>query len=272
MANLREIKNRLKSTKNTAKVTKAMEMVSAAKSKTASKEALSIAEYCNKINEIVVKLGASNIIRNVDNKKIGVVTVGPSKGFVGQLKNVMTNKLTIFVNQKSEFEIEGIGVNKYGAKINLTSGIKTKYSFEDGKNMASILTLIKDKYDSGVYGELYVIYSKFINLLKSEAVVEKLLPIENNIKNVFDDSFLYEPNQMDVLNNLQEKLLEAKLMSAIINSNASEHAARMMTMKNATDNANDLAINLTKSLNRERQNKITQQIIEVASGGKNYEN
>lgn len=269
MANLREIKNRLKSTKNTAKVTKAMEMVSAAKSKAASREAYLMTEYSNKINEIVNKLGNSqkNIIYNT---KIGIITIGPTKGFVGQLKNVLSNELMQFKSLHNDFQIEGISINKYGKKINFTSGIETKYSFENSNNLWSIMSLLLEKYNSNAYSEMYIAYSKFINLLKSEAVVEKIWPISNT-NNIIDDSFLFEPNSEEVLKNLYEKLLEVKLMSAISNSNASEQSARMMTMKNASDNAIGLIETLTKSMNRERQNKITQSIIEVASGGKNYE-
>lgn len=272
MANLREIKNRVVSTKNTAKVTRAMQMVSAAKSKIASKEALSIAEFTNKIKEIVNKLGINDLKKKRENNKIAVVVIGPSRGFVGQLNNMLMGKLIEFKKEKSNFLIEGIGVCKHGAKIILQSGLTLKYNFEDENDTSAILTLLQDNFDNDVYGELYLVYSKFINLLKSEVIIEKILPLESDLVSRPNDSFLFEPNQEEVMKNLLEKLFEAKLLSAILNSRASEHASRMITMKNATENAMDLVSTLTQTLNKERQNKITQSIIEVASGGKNYEN
>ncbi|MFA7301563.1 MAG: ATP synthase F1 subunit gamma [Candidatus Shapirobacteria bacterium] len=274
MANIREIKNRVVSTKNTAKVTRAMQMVSAAKSKSASKEAISVALYCKKINEIVNKLGIGVKRVSTTNNKIGVVVVGPSRGFVGQLNNMIMGALMQFKKDKAKYIIEGIGIQKHGAKIITQCGIEVKYNFENGDDISAIYTLLHDKFDSSEYGELFIVYSRFINLLKSEAIVERLLPAESMIIQAgkIDDSYLYEPDQEEVMKNLEEKLFEAKILSAILNNKASEHASRMMTMQNATENAMDLVGTLTQKLNKERQNKITQQIIEVASGGKNYEN
>lgn len=274
MANLREIKNRVVSTKNTAKVTRAMQMVSAAKSKIASKDALAITEFTNKIKEIVNIVGSNAVKNKHENNKIAVVVVGPSRGFVGQLNNQLISKLMEFKNEKNNLLIDGIGVCKHGAKIILQCNLPLKYNFEDENDTSAILTLMQDKFESQSYEKMYLLYSRFINLLKSEAVVERLLPVESmNIQvGKYDDSYLYEPNQEEVAKNLYEKLFEAKLLSAIANSKASEHASRMVTMKNATENAMDLVGTLTQTLNKERQNKITQSIIEVASGGKNYEN
>lgn len=280
MANLREIKNRVKSTQNTAKVTRAMQMVSAAKSKAASKEALQIAEFTNKIGEITSKLGIGSEKSNLKKTtKIGVVVVGPSRGFVGQLNNALYNTLNQFKLNNINVEIDGIGVQKYGAKIITQCGLPVKYNFEanidngNDSDLWPILTILQDKFESGEYSEIYFIYTRFFNLLRSEAVVEKILPIEiESESKTIDDSFLYEPDFETVINSLREKLFEAKLLSGILNSKASEHASRMVTMKNATENAVEMIGSLTQTLNKERQNKITQQIIEVASGGKNYEN
>lgn len=290
MANLREIRKRIKSIKSTAKVTQAMQMVAATKSKVSQVSALNAAHYAKMITDLISGMHVSSnfgspfLVNRKLVKNIGLVVIGSSRGFVGPLTNnltAMVSKTAIELKQKHEgAQLHGISLHKLGFKILNYAGIKSDYHFADYiekptlSNLSPISSLISSKFLDGSFDHIYLIYPRFINLLNYQATVIKLLPVDTTFlaaiseksKPTLDETYIFEPNKEAVLNSLLQKYFETQLIFAVLNSNASENAARMMSMKNATDNAKSLSDDLTLVYNKQRQAKITQQIIEISSG------
>ena len=125
---------------------------------------------------------------------------------------------------------------------------------------------IVNNYLSDNYDEVYLIYSKFVSVIEYKLLEERLLPFENNVKGKKSTSTIFEPNEEDVLIELIPQMLNIKLYQALLETTASEHSARMMAMKNASDNAEELIKQLTLEYNRIRQAKITQEINEIVGG------
>lgn len=294
MANLKEIKKRIKSVKNTAKVTGAMQMISAIKSKHSEVAVKKSADFTLELSNLISSLylpfeKESPLMRSVDTpKNIMFLVIGPSRGFVGSLAVNLGNQLSQFIKSlKSEYpgvNFAGISLHKLGFKILNSVGIQPQYHFSDFiekptmTNLSPISKVILDGFKNGDFDRVYLVFPKFINLLNFQIMIKKLLPIDlsqlptdlsaEQPKKTIDENFVFEPSKQLILESLFQKYFESQLISAVLNSNASENSARMMAMKNATDNALDISSMLTLEYNKRRQAKITQQIIEVSVGGR----
>lgn len=294
MANLKEIKKRIKSVKNTAKVTGAMQMISAIKSKQSEVAVKKSADFALELSNLISSLylpfdKESPLMRSVDvPKNIAFFVVGPSRGFVGSLAVNLGVQLSQFIKSlKTEYpevNFVGISLHKLGFKVLGAAGIQSQYHFADFiekptmTNLSPISKVILDGFKNGDFDRVYLVYPKFINLLNFQITIKKLLPIdvsqipvnleEKQNKKTINENFIFEPSKQRILESLFQKYFESQLISAVLNSNASENSARMMAMKNATDNALDISSVLTLEYNKKRQAKITQQIIEVSIGGR----
>jgi len=295
MASLRDIKRRVTSVNNTAQITKAMQMVSASKMQKAQDRALKSIPYANGIYQIVNKLkGGMNDYTSVYLKKpktiknIGIVVVGMSRGFVGSQMTLLTSKIDKLkqrlINKYPEADISGISIHKTAQKILINAGIKSKYHFADfielptSTEFTHIFVLLENKFEDGEFDEVYIVYTRFKSTLVQVATSKKILPLDiekiskeaDSAKlNIDSDDFVYEPDIEAVLSKLLVKYFHTQIYTAILESIASEHSARMVVMKNATDNAYELEKQLTLKYNRGRQTAITNQIIEVISGSLN---
>lgn len=280
MANLRETKNRISSIKNTSKITHTMQMISAIKSHTSQQAVYKITKYADKINDMIAGMDFSydfdSYLLN-NRKKISsalFIVIGPSRGFVGALPANITNTLANFVSilkhDNKNITFSGIGINKLGLKTLNSANIDSE-NFT-GDSLASLPSLILEKFKDNLCDRVYIIYPKYINLLNYKAEVKQLLPIDPSIldsdhkKHSLDDTYIFTPNKDEILESLLLQHFEAQIMYASLNLNASEHSTRMVTMKNATDKANELSTNLTAVYNRQRQSKITEQVIEISQG------
>lgn len=287
MAKDKEIRTRIKTVKNIAKVTKTMQMISASRMKKSIKLWQESFPYSQEIGALVAKIGglegfASPLTRlPKEVKKVGIVAVAPTKGFVGSLVarqlGEMYRGMQEIKLKYSASEVSMASIHKLGVKLASSLNIKNDLHFAkeivkpSPASMSAIYQAIKDRFVSGEYDLVYLCYTKFESATRQGVVFEPLLPINFQIdtkKQVTNaENTVMEPNQKELLNYLLNEYFEKQLTSAILSSNASEHSARMISMKNATDNALDMSHDLTLKYNKSRQAQITQQVVEVSSGG-----
>jgi len=287
MAGSREIRTKIKSVQNTRKITKAMEMVAASKMRKAQERMRHARPYGDKIRQIVAHLAHANsefrhpfLEKREGAKDVGIIVVTSDKGLCGGLN---TNVLRLLVNKVKELQGEG-------RKVQLTALGNKGFGFMQrvGGNVVSHLTGIGDvphldkmvgpvkvqidAFSEGKIGALYVIYTRFINTMKQEPVVEQLLPLpadrlkgdERAARKNWD--YLYEPDAKAVLEQLLKRYLEQIIYQSVAENIASEQSARMVAMKSASDNASSVIDDLTLVYNKSRQAAITKELSEIVGG------
>jgi F-type H+-transporting ATPase subunit gamma len=280
LASLRDIKTRINATKKTSQITKAMEMVSASKLNRAENNAKSFVPYMEKIQDVVasVALGSSNanhpmlVKRPV--KKTGYLVITSDRGLAGAYNsNVLrTVYQTIQKRHKSTDEYAVIAIGRIGLSfftkrnipvvLNIT-GLPDQPSFADIKAIASQTV---NMFADGTFDELYMYYNHYVSAIQQDVTEKKLLPLTDLAANKKLTSYEFEPSQEEILEVLLPQYAESLIYGALLDAKASEHAARMTAMKNATDNAKELIRTLTLSYNRARQAAITQEITEIVAG------
>lgn len=277
---LRDIKARIDSTKKTMQITKAMEMVSAAKLNRAEQNAKSFGPYVEKIQEVVgsIASGSSNakhsmlLTRPV--KKTGYFVVTADRGLAGAYNSNILRHVyrTIQERHKSSDEYALIVVGKVGVNffksrkmsiLDSITGVADQPSFAEIKAIASKAVGL---YADGTFDELYMYYNHFVSAIQSDLTEKKLLPLTDIAATKSNASYEYEPSEDEILEVLLPQYAESLIYGALLDAKAAEHASRMTAMKNATDNANELIGQLTLSYNRERQAAITQEITEIVGG------
>ncbi len=287
MPNNKGVKRRIQTVKNTSKITKAMEVVSASKMKSAQNRALSTVPYADGLYRIIKKIGfipdyKNPLMRDVKKaKSAGIIVIGPDKGFVGgMITDIMlkTSNLIKELKEKNpDLKVYGISIFKKGEKVLKSLGIENKYHFSDYNEkpttteLTPILKVLVEGFVSEEYDEIYIVYSHFINTMQQKTVTKKLLPISfeditENGENSENISYTFEPSMEAILDKLIPEYFEYQIFAAIMDSMASEQSARMVAMKNASDNAKEIEKNLQLKYNKTRQASITQEIIEVVSG------
>ncbi|MBM7605335.1 F0F1 ATP synthase subunit gamma [Metabacillus litoralis] len=280
MASLRDIKSRITSTKKTSQITKAMQMVSAAKLNRAENNAKAFGPYMNKIQEVVASIanGSSEIshpmLESRPVKRTGYLVITSDRGLAGAFNSSVLRAVyqTIQKKHKSNDEFAVIAIGKMGRDffqkrgmnvISEITGIGDDTSFANIKDIASNAV---NMYADGSYDELYMYYNHFVSAIQQDVTEKKLLPLTDISSNSNLTSYEFEPNQGEILEVLLPQYAESLIYGALLDSKASEHAARMTAMKNATDNAKDLINGLTLTYNRARQAAITQEITEIVGG------
>ncbi|NRG43545.1 F0F1 ATP synthase subunit gamma [Bacillus sp. CRN 9] len=281
MASLRDIKNRINSTKKTSQITKAMQMVSAAKMSRAEMNAKSFVPYMEKIQDVTasIALGSADashpmlVSRPV--KKTGYVVITSDRGLAGAYNSSILKAVyqTIQKRHKSNDEYVIIAIGRMaldffkgkGANVILDIvGVADQPSFAEIKDIAGKTV---GMFSDETFDELYIYYSHYISAISQEVTSKKILPL-TEITNGSDKltSYEFEPSAEEILKVLLPQYAESLIYGALLDSKASEHAARMTAMKNATDNASDLINQLDLSYNRARQAAITQEITEIVGG------
>jgi F-type H+-transporting ATPase subunit gamma len=287
MAGSKEIRTKIKSVENTRKITKAMEMVAAAKMRKAQERMRAARPYGEKIRSVAANLSHANpdykhpfLIKRDVVKNIGVIMVTSDKGLCGGLN---TNVMRLMVNKVKEWEGD---VSKPGAKVQATA-IGTKgFSFlqrygipvvshvlglGDKPHLDKMIGPVKiqlDAFSEGKIDALYLCYTKFVNTMKQEPVCEQLLPLTGDKLGAPDSSwdYIYEPDPKVVLDELLVRYVEAIVYQAVSENIASEQSARMVAMKSATDNAKKVIGDLKLTYNKARQAAITKELSEIVGG------
>ena len=293
-AGTKAITRRIKSVTNTKKITKAMEMVSAAKMRRATDSVLSTRPYSNLAWQIIgnIKGGKAEIqhpllVDGTGNKAL-VILITSDKGLCGSLNSQMFREIRQFltVGSLAPYSVDFIIIGKKGEafarreKLSVTAGFEdltNKPKFTDVKPIAKIAM---DRFIDNTYSKVFVAYTDYISTLVQKARVRQLLPIirdeelgsvENNNQSAIINQqsameYLFEPKKNELLEMLLPKIVETQIYQAILESVASEQSARMVAMKNATDAANEMVDDLTLTFNKLRQAGITREISEISAG------
>jgi F-type H+-transporting ATPase subunit gamma len=287
MAGSKEIRTKIKSVQNTRKITKAMEMVAASKMRKAQERMRHARPYGDKIRTIAAHLAHANteyrhpfLIRREDVKDVGLIVVTSDKGLCGGLN---TNALRLALNKVREWQGEGRGV-QVTAIGNKGFGFMQRFSANivshlvgigDTPHMERLVGPLKvqiDAFAAGKIGALYIVYTRFINTMKQEPVVEQLLPLpadrlqEDRAATRKNWDYLYEPDARAVLDQLLTRYVEQIIYQAVAENIASEQSARMVAMKSASENATSVIDDLTLVYNKSRQAAITKELSEIVGG------
>lgn len=280
MATLRQIQNRIVSTTKMKQITKAMEMVSASKMGKAEANARAFIPYSEKIQEVVSSIAKNNtdvdhpMLKTREVKKTGYIVITSDRGLAGAFNSNVLRKLhqTIEKNHRSADEYAVIAIGRMGfdfcrkRNIPVTKsiiGIADQPTFAEIKEIASETVQL---YSDENIDELYIIYNHYISAINLQVTTNKLLPITNLDHAGSLSQYEYEPNQEEILEVLLPQYAESLIYGALLDSKASEHAARMTAMRSATDNAEEIIDDLTLLFNRARQAAITQEITEIIGG------
>ncbi|HXN16265.1 MAG TPA: F0F1 ATP synthase subunit gamma [Usitatibacter sp.] len=287
MAGSKEIRTKIKSVQNTRKITKAMEMVAASKMRKAQERMRHARPYGDKIRNIAAHLAHANteyhhpfLIKREGVKDVGLIVVTSDKGLCGGLN---TNALRLAVNKLKEWQTEGrniqltaIGNKGFGFMQRVGGNVVSHLTgMGDTPRMERLIGPVKvqiDAYSAGRIGALYIVYTRFINTMKQEPVVEQLLPLPAD--RLARDAraaranwdYLYEPEAKIVLDQLLTRYVEQIIYQAVSENLSSEQSARMVAMKSASDNASSVIDQLTLIYNKTRQAAITKELSEIVGG------
>ena len=287
MPSLKDLKNRIGSVKSTQKITSAMKMVAAAKLRKAQEQAIASRPYCSSMEKIVSSL-ASKLIDNApellkgkkDIKKQLLVVFSADRGLCGGFNGSISRAVKLEVKKSKDLGIETklLFVGRKSADtlkkdfqqhiVEIVTGNSTNPIYSDALLISS---KIVDLYQKDEFGSCKIIFNKFVSAITQEVTLKSLIPIETNNEDVSNNNqvssvYEYEPSEEIILEELLNKNIATQLFSAQMESTASELAARMTAMDNATRNAGDLIDRLTLQYNRTRQAFITKELIEIISG------
>ena len=289
MAGSREIRNKIKSVKNTQKITRAMEMVAASKMRRAQERMKKARPYGEKIRNVAAHMSRAYteyrhpfLIERDTVKRIGIIVVTSDKGLCGGLN---TNVLRMAVSKMKAWEAEGeqievccIGnkglgfMNRMGA--NVISHVVSLGDAPDLERLIGAIKVLLDGYNQDRFDRVYLFYTRFINTMKQEPVMEQLLPLSDERlrasegptgqRGVWD--YIYEPEAKPVIDDIMVRYVEALIYQALTENIASEQSARMVAMKAASDNAGNVINELTLIYNKSRQAAITKELSEIVGG------
>ena len=287
MPSLKDLKNRIGSVKSTQKITSAMKMVAAAKLRKAQEQAIASRPYCSSMEKIVSSL-ANKLIDNAPEllkgkkeiKKQLLVVFSADRGLCGGFNGSISRAVKLEVKKSKDLGIETklLFVGRKSADtlkkdfqqhiVEIVTGNSTNPIYSDA---LSISSKIIDLYQRDEFGSCKIIFNKFVSAITQEVTLKSLIPIETNNEDVSNNNqvssvYEYEPSEEVILEELLNKNIATQLFSAQMESTASELAARMTAMDNATRNAGDLIDRLTLQYNRTRQAFITKELIEIISG------
>ncbi len=295
MESTRTIKRQIQSTKNIAKITKAMEMVSAAKMRRSQEAALIARPYAEAALKLLGNVSSSQemekdypLTRKRPVEKLCLLVVTSDKGLCGSLNSSVLREAGRIIAENQDKEISLITVGKkaekfFRGKQNIIAVFEGVGDTVELMETLPISRLIMKDFIAENYDKVIAVYTDFVSTLKQDTKTRTLLPVsEKSLKKTIDEigtdeigrtkgmkdttEYIFEPSAEEVLRNLLPNLVETQVFHVILESNASEHSARMVAMKNSTENAQDLLGDLKLYYNTARQGKITQEMTEIAAG------
>jgi len=278
MASGKEIRNKIKSVESTRKITKAMEMVAASKMRKAQDRMRAARPYGEKIRRVAGNLSHALtdyshpfLEKREEIKAVGLIVVTSDKGLCGGLN---TNVLRMVLARMKEWEAQGkklkvTAIGNKGLGFMMRAGV---VALGDTPHLEKLVGPVKVQIDAYMNGEidvLYVAYTRFINTMKQEPVVEQLLPLTGDLvggRGRMRWDYIYEPTTKSVIDDLLLRYLEAVMYQSVAENMASEQSARMVAMKSASDNAKNVIGELRLAYNKARQAAITKELSEIVSG------
>ena len=283
MAGSKEIRTKIKSVENTRKITRAMEMVAAAKMRKAQERMRAARPYAEKIRAVAAHLSHANpeykhpfLVKRDTIKKVGIIVITSDKGLCGGLN---TNVLRLAVSHMKGWEAEGkqvaacaIGNKGLGFMNRLGAEVKSQITgLGDVPHVEKLIGTVKvmlDAYSSGEIDAIHICYNHFVNTMKQEPRVEQLLPLtgEKLGESKASWDYIYEPDAKVVIDQLLLRYVESLVYQGVVENMASEQSSRMVAMKAASDNAKSVIADLKLVYNKARQAAITREISEIVSG------
>jgi F-type H+-transporting ATPase subunit gamma len=297
MANLRDIRRRIKSVKNTAQITRAMQLVAAAKMKKAQDQAIAGRDYARQLTQVLFDIRANFteeshplLERREGNREL-VLVISTDKGLCGPLNTNLARKLKALTSPNAEFVTVGrklrMMCEKLGKKVIADFTVKDPVPFAETRPIARFLT---QQFLDNNYDKVSIAFTSFVNTLRQEPEVVTLLPIQGqrpgeerafeavgagfSVKEHQADpirDYLFEPSPAEVLGAILPLYVNYEVFQAVVESRASEHSARMVAMKSATDNAKKFIKELTLEYNKLRQSAITAELLEITTAMKAME-
>jgi F-type H+-transporting ATPase subunit gamma len=283
MPTLRDIKRRIKAVQSTSKITKAMKMVAAAKFRKAQQRMFELRPYADRMGAVLSSLAGSvesevhPLLSVRPRKNIDIIVLTSDRGLCGAFNSNMLRAASKHIShlKKEGFEVNVNAIGRkavdYFKRRNVSlkkswTGISGRISYA---NAQEITTDIIERYTNETTDEIILAYNKFKSVVSQEVVVTRLLPltpIEATAETLPVFNFIYEPSKEDIFNKLLPKNVEIQIFRALLESQASEEAARMSAMENATKAANDMINSLTLQFNKARQASITKELMDIVGG------
>ena len=283
MAGGREIKTKIKSVQNTRKVTRALEMVSASKIRKAQDRMKASRPYARAMKQVIGHLAQANsefqhpyLVERQDIKRVGYIIVSSDRGLAGGLNNNLFRKLLGEIRKWQEQDVQ-VDVVTIGQKASVyfrrikVDMLATVSHLGDQPHLEQLVGVVKvmlDAYSSGKVDKVFLAYNDFVNTMTQRASFDQLLPLPEADTQIahHDWDYIYEPDAQTVLEHVLTRYIESLVYQAVMENVASEHAARMVAMKSASDNASKLIDTLNLVYNKARQAAITQEISEIVGG------
>lgn len=283
MASIRQLKSRIRSVKNTKQITRAMEMVAASKMRRAQDATKATSPYAHAANELLTYLASQNVtdthpyfMQRPVAKRLFIV-IASDKGLAGAYNSNVLRRLT---RELEEDAAMGIGstmltigrrATRFAARLKDAEIMGAYDDMSDrpsGHELRTIVDTATNAFTQGDVDAVDVIFTEFHNAVKQEVVVKRILPAGYTYTPTCDYACdaAYEPSPQVVLDAVAYRLIESQIYQTLLDARASEHSMRMVAMKNATDNASDLADDLTLEMNKARQGAITQELAEISGG------
>ena len=282
MASPREIRRRIRSVRNISQITRAMEMVSASKMRRAQQRVLASRPYSEQIQAVIADLASAQVdeeglqalslleVRPVQHAAMIVLT--PDKGLTGALNSNIIRRASRYILTEANVPVEVIAAGKKGRDFMLRTkqdvvaefiGLGDAPSLDD---IRPIVQVALDDFISGKVDAVFLVYPKFVNTLSQVPQVQQILPIVRPEGSGQYRDYIFEPSPAAVLQALLPRFVEIQVYQAMLETIASEHSARMVAMRNASQNAKDLVSDLTLSYNKVRQAQITREVAEISAG------
>jgi len=282
MAVGKEIKEQITSVKSTQKITSAMEKVAVSKMRRAQLRMDQSRPFADKIRSVIGHLANATseyrhrYLQERDVKRVGYIVVSSDRGLCGGLNNNLFKRVA---QQSKEWKDQGVDVDfcSIGAKASLFFNsfggnvLAATTHLGDAPELSSLIGSVKvmlDAFDEGKIDRLYVVHNRFVNTMTQQPVAEQLLPLkadeDDSLQHHWD--YIYEPDAKEILEGLLVRYVESQVYQGVVENNACEQAARMLAMKNATDNAGNMITELNLLYNKARQAAITQEISEIVGG------
>ncbi len=282
MATLRQIKRRIRSIQSTAKITRAMELVAASKMRRTQMRALAARPYAEKMRSVLADLAETlpfldpetlhPLLRpHEDVSSVELVFIAPDRGLAGGLPAILNRSVASFILD-IEKPVRAVAVGRKGRDFLRRTGQEVVAEFIDigdrpgYEECRPIAQVVMEDFIEGRADEVYIVYSQFVSTMVQRPEVYKLLPVEPPGEAAWGVDYIYEPTREEVLAELLPRYVERQVYEATLEAIASEQSARMVAMRNATENANEITHDLTLVYNKVRQEAITSELLDITGG------